>query len=315
MTGLFDLQVNGYAGVDFNDASITPGALDHALSSMARAGVAHCLPTIITAPPEVLSLRFRQLDRAVADSQLGPLMVPGYHLEGPFLSAEEGYAGCHPADAMGDPDIGLLETLDSSLSRPMLMITLAPERKGAETLIRWATRRGKVVALGHTAATAHDFERAVNAGASLSTHLGNALRRMQPKFDNPLMLQLAEDRLWASIIADGVHVPPYALKVMLRAKGLDRTILVTDATSGAAASPGVYKFAGMRIERDSAGAVRVPGSDVLAGSALTLDQAVKNVVGWNLATPDQALRLASHNPRTLLAPALDAHGIQLTGRS
>ena len=312
LSGLFDLQVNGYAGVDFNDAAITPAGMDHALAAMRGCGISHCLPTLITAPRGVLTQRLLALDRAVSASRLGPAMVPGYHLEGPFLSPAEGYSGCHPTVAMSDPDINFVQQLEAPLARPVLLITLAPERPDAIPFIRWAAQAGKIVALGHTGAGERDIVQAVEAGATLSTHLGNALRHMQPKFDNPLMWQLADDRLWASFIADGIHVPPHALKVMLRAKGPERSILVTDATAAAATGAGRYSFAGMEIERDAAGAVRMPGTDRLAGSSLTLDQAVRNIVAWKLASEDHALRMARDNPRALLAPALAAHGARLT---
>jgi len=308
--GLFDLQVNGYAGVDFNDATITAAAMDHALAAMLRAGVTNCLPTIITAPAGALAERLAALDGAVAGARLGR-MVPGYHLEGPFLCPEDGYAGCHPAAAMVAPDPGLVERIEKPLRRPILLITLAPERPGGAALIRWAREGGKIVALGHSAATGGDMAIAADAGATLSTHLGNGLKPILPKLDNPLMAQLAEDRLSASFIADGIHVPPMALKVMLRAKGLHRSILVTDATAAAAAPAGLYTFAGMAIERTDDGAVRLPGRATLAGSALTLDQAVRNIVGWGLASPAQAVRLAGDGPAALMAPALAAHGITL----
>lgn len=308
--GLFDLQVNGYAGVDFNAVTITPAALDHALAAMTRCGTAYCLPTVITAPPELLRERLTALDRAVAASRFAA-MVPGYHLEGPFLSPEEGSAGCHPRAAMAAPDIGLVERLERRLARPILLVTLAPERPGAETFIRWACGQGKLVAIGHSSALSADVARAVEAGARLSTHLGNGLRHWLHKFDNPLMAQLAEDRLAASVIADGIHVPPAVLKVMLRAKGPGQTVLVTDATAAAAAPPGRYELAGMVIERDAAGVVRLPGGPTLAGSALTLDQAVRNVVAWGLAPAADAVRMAAETPAALLAPALAAHGIAL----
>jgi len=304
IAGLFDLQVNGFAGVDFNSTAITPDALDHALDAMARTGVEYCLPTVITAPEGLLGDRLAALDRAVATSRLGPEMVPGYHLEGPFLSPEEGYAGCHPPAAMVAPDRGLVERVEAGLSRPILLLTLAPERPEAAALIAWARARGKVVALGHTAASFADITAAVEAGATLSTHLGNGLRRMLPKFDNPMIAQLAEDRLWASFIADGTHIPPSALKVLLRAKGLERSILVTDATAAAAAPAGSYELAGMAIERAADGAVQLPGSVTLAGSSLTLDQAVRNLVDWGVASTEAAIRMASDNPVALMAPAL-----------
>jgi N-acetylglucosamine-6-phosphate deacetylase len=307
--GLIDLQVNGYAGVDFNDPALDATALDHALRAMLDAGVTTCLPTLITAPEPALAERFAALDRAVANSRLGPLMVPGFHLEGPFLNPAPGFAGCHPPNAMLPPDHALVLRLVAPLTRPVLLLTLAPEQPGGMALIAWASARGMLVAIGHSAADQATVANAAHAGATLSTHLGNALPHSQPKFRNPLIAQLAEDRLSASFIADGIHIPPSALKVLLRAKGLSRAVLVTDATAAAATPPGLYRFAGMFIEHAADGSVREPGSDVLAGSALCLDQAVRNLVAWGLATPADAIRLASVNPAALLAPALAAHGI------
>ncbi|MBN9564360.1 MAG: amidohydrolase family protein [Alphaproteobacteria bacterium] len=309
--GLVDLQVNGFAGVDFNSTALTPDALDHALDAMLRTGVTTCLPTLITASEAALAARLAALDAAVADSRLGPLMVPGYHLEGPFLSARDGYTGCHPPEAMVAPNAGLIERIEAGLRRPILLLTLAPELAGAEALIRWCRARGKIVALGHTAAGPAEIAAAVAAGATLSTHLGNAAARIQHKFDNPITAQLAEDGLAASFIADGLHVPPFALKAMIRAKGFSRSILVTDATAAAAAPAGRYDFAGMTVERTAAGEVRAPCSAVLAGSALTLDQAVRNLAVWGIAGADEAIRMASDHPARALHPALEAHGAGL----
>jgi N-acetylglucosamine-6-phosphate deacetylase len=309
--GLIDLQVNGFAGVDFNSAALTAAALDRALQAMLRTGVTACLPTLITAPEDLLAARFAALDAAVTASSLGQAMVPGYHLEGPFLNPAPGYAGCHPSAAMVAPDALLLERLAARLRRPILLLTLAPERPGAEALIDWARRRGTLIAIGHSAAGIAEVARAAEHGAVLSTHLGNALPHLLPKFANPLLAQLAEDRLSASFIADGIHIPPFALRTLVRAKGLARSILVTDATAAAAAPAGHYELAGMAIERAADGAVRVPGASVLAGSSLELDQAVRNIVAWGIATASEAIALASAHPAALLAPALTAHGVRL----
>lgn len=302
--GLLDLQVNGYAGVDFNDAALTPDALDHALHAMLRAGVTRCLPTLITAAEATLAARLHALDHAIRTSRLGPLMVPGLHLEGPFLNPAPGYAGCHPAAAMGPPDPALLTRVLSGIQTPLRLLTLAPERPDAMALIAWAKARGIVTAMGHTAADHDTVRQATEAGLTLSTHLGNALPQPQPKFFNPLMAQLAEDRLSASFIADGIHIPAHALKVLLRAKGMERCILVTDATAAADAPPGLYAFAGMRIEHAVDGSVREPkgamGGTVLAGSALRLDQAVRNVVAWGFASVETAIAMASAHPAALL---------------
>jgi N-acetylglucosamine-6-phosphate deacetylase len=307
--GLTDLQVNGYAGVDFNDAELTADALDHALAAMHAANVTTCLPTLITADEATLAARLTALDAAVATSRLGPAMVPGFHLEGPFLSPTPGYAGCHPPGAMIAPDPSVLARLTKDLRRPVLLLTLAPERPDALSLIAWAHTQGMVVAMGHTEADYEITTLAAANGVTLSTHLGNALPQPQPKFLNPLMAQLATDRLDASFIADGIHIPRHVLKVLLAAKTPIRSILVTDATAAAAAPPGLYRFAGMTIEHTADGSVRLPNTAALAGSALTLDRAVRNLVAWNLVDPATALAMASTQPNALLAPALHHHGI------
>jgi N-acetylglucosamine-6-phosphate deacetylase len=309
--GMIDLQVNGFAGVDFNSTALTADALDHALDAMLRTGVTTCLPTLITAPEDLLAARFAALDAAVAGSRLGPLMVPGYHLEGPFLNPAPGYAGCHPPEAMVAADPGMLDRLAAGLRRPILLLTLAPERPGADSLIGWARARETLVAIGHSAARSAEVARAADLGAVLSTHLGNGLPHLLPKFDNPLLAQLAEDRLSASFIADGIHIPPFALRSLVRAKGLARTILVTDATAAAAAPAGMYELAGMAIERSADGEVRVPGASGLAGSGLALDQGVRNIVAWGIATAAEAVGLACVNPAALLAQALAANGARV----
>ncbi|UIJ73401.1 N-acetylglucosamine-6-phosphate deacetylase [Aurantimonas sp. HBX-1] len=313
--GLFDLQVNGYAGVDFNDPSITPLALDMALEAMLADGVTGCLPTIITAYPAELRERFRALDAAVAGSRLGARMVAGYHLEGPFLNASPGYAGCHPGGAMSDPDIALVDSLEAGLDRPILLVTLAPERPGSIHFIQQLRLRGKATAIGHSAADFGTVRRAADAGMVLSTHLGNGLPQQLAKLENTLLAQLAEPRLHACLIADGHHMSPDALAAIVALKGVDRSILVTDAVLAAAAPPGHYRFAGMDVDLTPEGAVVQPGRANLAGSALRLDQAVRNVCAWNIADAPAAIAMASTNARRALAWPAERLGLALnTGR-
>lgn len=309
--GLIDLQVNGFAGIDFNSGTITAAELDHALEAMLATGVTICLPTIITAHPHELEERFVALDKAVSESRLGALMCPGYHLEGPFLNPAEGYHGCHPPAAMTAAGIGLVERLQALISRPILLVTLAPEVEGGMALIAELKRSGRIAAIGHSAVDFAQAEAAAQAGATLSTHLGNGMPQQAHKLNNAIFAQLAEDRVWASFIADGIHIPPKALKALLRAKGMERAILVTDAISAAASQPGRHPFAGMSVELGADGAVRQPGGVGLAGSALCLDQGVRNLVAWGFATPEGAVALASDHPRALLEPALNAFGITL----
>lgn len=309
--GLIDLQVNGFAGIDFNSGSVTPAEIDHALEAMLATGVTICLPTIITAHQAELDQRFRALDAAISASRLGPLMCPGYHLEGPFLNPSSGYAGCHPPEAMTPADPDLVERLESRLTRPILMVTLAPEIEGGQALISTLTKAGRIVAIGHSAADFDQVASAAAAGATLSTHLGNGMPQQLHKLVNPIFAQLAEDRLWASFIADGIHLHPKALRSLLRAKGFDRSILVTDAVSAAASLPGAYPFAGMTVELREDGSVRQPGAANLAGSALCLDQAVRNLVAWEMASAVEAVAMASDHPLAALQPALRARGMTL----
>ena len=309
--GLFDLQVNGFAGVDFNDANLTAERFGHALERMLGTGVTQCLPTLITASENQLCERFAALDQAVSANELGRRMVPGYHLEGPFLNPAPGFRGCHPAGVMIAPDIALVDRLQAQLQRPILLVTIAPELSGSEAFVRAARERGIVVAAGHSDARGDAMAIAAAAGLTVSTHLGNGVAHQMHKFDNPIFAQLADDRVTACFIADGIHIAPHALKVMLRAKGLTRSVLVTDAVAGAAAAPGLYPFAGMIVERGIDGSVREPGAPMLAGSALTLDQAVRNVVDWGLCSFDEAVALASVNARNAIADALQRRGVTL----
>jgi N-acetylglucosamine-6-phosphate deacetylase len=308
--GLVDLQVNGFGGIDFNAGAFETGQIAQAMEALLATGVTTLLPTLITATEAALRQRFVALDAAIAADPLARLMCPGYHLEGPFLNPAPGYAGCHPADAMIAPDYAMVRRLERDLARPILLITLAPELPGAEDFIRAARADGKLVAIGHSAAGFEDVTRAVAAGAAMSTHLGNGLPQQMHKLVNPLFAQLAEDALVASVIADGIHIHRASLKVLLRAKGPGRSILVTDAVAGAAAAPGFYPFAGMQVERGADGSVRLPGGTTLAGSALCLDAAMRNLLAWGIADAPEALAMAASRPAALLAPALAAHGLQ-----
>lgn len=310
--GLIDLQVNGFAGIDFNSGTLQPDEVDQALEAMLATGVTACLPTIISAPADELMARFTALDAAISASRLGPPMCIGYHLEGPFLNPAEGYVGCHPPDAMIPGDVTLVDRLEAGLDRPILLVTVAPERPGVLDLVKPLTRSGRVVALGHTAVNCDQAARAAELGATLSTHLGNGVPQMAHKFHNAIFAQVAEDHLWASFIADGIHIPPKALKTLLRAKGLARAVLVTDAVAAAKAPPGRYRLGRAAIERRGDGSVRLAGTELLAGSSLCLDAAVRNVVAWGLATPDEAIAMASRHARAILEPTLRTRGLSLS---
>ncbi len=306
--GLVDVQVNGFAGIDFNRPGLSADQVDQALIAMAKTGVTTLLPTIITGPTEQMIATLRDLDAAVSASRLGPLMVVGYHIEGPFLSPEEGYSGAHSSDKMSAAGVEFVDALQEVASRPIVIITVAPEIAGVQDIIPQLVARGIRVSIGHSAASCEQIEASVAAGATLSTHLGNGLPHMLHKTDNTIFWQLAQDKLTAMFIADGIHVPRPALRTMLRAKGDDRTILTTDAVSAAGANmaPGAYTLGQTEIELFADGVVRIPGATYLAGSSVTMDQMLRNVVSWYDLPIPQFLRFAQLNPAKLINLASNA---------
>jgi N-acetylglucosamine-6-phosphate deacetylase len=308
--GFFDLQVNGFAGVDFNAPGLTPEAMDVALEGMLASGVTKCLPTIISASPDWLVDRFRALEHSVRHSRLGPYMVAGYHLEGPFISPDDGYRGCHPASAICAADITIFERVQKAAGGQIRLVSLAPEVTGALELIDHLRRAGICVALAHTAAGRSQIREAVDRGACLSTHLGNATPHLLEKRDNVIIHQLGDDRLQASFIADGHHLPVDILKLYLRAKGVSRSILVSDATAAASAPTGNYTLGEVSIARGPDAVVRLPGTPYLAGSALGLDQALRNLIAWLDIDLADVSTMAGINPRNLLfghGPAVRAN--------
>ena len=296
--GLVDIQVNGFAGIDFNNPGLTAAQMDHALAHLAASGVTCVLPTLITTTETEFINRLEALDKAVSDSDLGPLMVPGYHIEGPFLSPTDGCAGAHPASAMRPGSRQLITDLQAVSSRPILVVTVAPEQDGVLDLIPFLTKQGISCAIGHTAASRTEIKAAIAAGATLSTHLGNGLPHDLNKNENPLFSQLGEDALTASFIVDGIHIHPQSLQTYFRAKTIARSIIVTDAVAAAGAHlpPGFYTIGETKIQRHEDGTVRIPGSQYLAGSSVTMDQMVRNLMDWYGFSMDAILLLARDNP-------------------
>jgi len=299
-SGLCDLQVNGFAGVDYNDPTLMPEEFEKSLFAMLSTGVTTCLPTVITGSEDWQIQCFHALEAGRNASKLAQAMVPGYHLEGPFLNPEEGFCGCHPTKWMRSATWDHFERLQEAAGGRITLITVAPEIKGVLDLIPKWVEKGIAVAIGHCNPDRDTLLRAADAGATLSTHLGNGIAQMLPKTDNPILGQLAEDRFSASFIADGFHQQPHVLGVYLRAKQSIRTILVTDGTAGSASLPGSYSVGPIVIERQPEGMVYIHGTRILAGSSATLSGCLANVINWYGTPFDEAIRWASEQPRRLI---------------
>ncbi len=299
-SGLVDLQVNGFAGVDFNTPGISDETLNKLLETMLASGVTTCLPTLITSSEEHLKSCFRDLENSRQFSKLAKTMIAGYHLEGPFISPLPGFSGCHPVEKIGDVDQEMFLRLQEAAGGRISLVTLAPEVNGAIPFIKNLVSQGIIVAIGHTSAGSEKIHEAVEAGAMLSTHLGNGTSKKLSKNNNPIIAQLCEDKLSASFIADGYHISPEILKVYLRAKESKRTILITDATAGAAAEPGIYQLGDMELHLDHEPIVYNKETSRPAGSVVTLDQCVRNVMKWFKIPLDEAVSWAGLNPLQML---------------
>ena len=287
--GLCDLQVNGYAGVDFNRPGLSHEELDAAAAALRRSGVTRFLPTLITSSFD----SFAACARVLAGWR-SPAML-GIHAEGPYLSKTEA-RGAHPLAQLRPASVDDFRRRQDAAGGRIVLVTLAPEVPGALALIEHLAAAGVRVALGHSSATPEEIREGIRAGASLSTHLGNGCAPGLPRHPNLLWEQLAADELSACFIADGHHLPAATLKVMVRAKTPARSILVTDATAAAAAPPGRYTLGELAIERDASGRVTLPGEGKLAGSALTLDQAVTRAARDTGLPVEEVVAMASTRP-------------------
>jgi N-acetylglucosamine-6-phosphate deacetylase len=298
--GFVDLQVNGFAGVDFNDPALEPAAFSRAIQCLFRTGVTKFLPTVISSSPERMTGVLRAL--AAAKEAFRRCGMPeanaiaGIHVEGPHISPEDGPRGAHSVRHIRPPDIREFQRWQEAAGGEVRMVTVAPEYAEAPRYISALARSGVVVSIGHTGANSEQIKAAVDAGATISTHLGNGAHAVLPKTKNYLWDQLAEDRLAASFIADGIHIPQPFLTSAIRAKGTSRSVLVTDAVLPAMCEPGQYLYGDMPVELLPGNRIVLRGTSKLAGSALTMDAAVANCVRLAGVSIQAALRMATVNP-------------------
>lgn len=308
--GFIDIQVNGFAGTDFNHSAFDGDDLVRVCKALLRTGVTRFCPTLITGSEERLSRSIQQIVRACEKHPLVRSMVLGIHLEGPYIASEDGPRGAHPKQYVSDPDWNEFGGL-CKLSKGLLkIVTVAPERPGAMEFIRKASKAGLMVAIGHCAPETAEIDAAVEAGAALSTHLGNAAHQTLPRHANYIQKQISHDGLMASIICDGVHLPDYFVKNLIRAKGISRVILVTDAMAAAAASGGRYTLGDLEVEVGKDRVVRLTGTPSLAGSALTIDEAVSNCASFAKISLTSAIRMVTVNPAKLFK---EIHGLLESG--
>ncbi|MGA8530527.1 MAG: amidohydrolase family protein [Acidobacteriaceae bacterium] len=295
--GFIDLQVNGYAGCDLNAESVGPDVVTALMYRLFTVGITTFVPTIITAAEDRILAALDAVREARQRSPLARRVIPYVHIEGPHLSPADGARGAHPREQVRPPDIAEFERWQAASGGLVGMVTLSPHWDEALAYIAHLASRGCVVAIGHTDAEPARIHAAAEAGAVLSTHLGNGVAGELPRHPNLLWAQLADDRLTASFIADGHHLPADTLKAMLRAKGKERSLLVSDAVALAGMPPGRYETpVGGTVELTAEGRIGIPGTRTLAGAALPLKSgiaAVARLAGFSLG---DAILMATENP-------------------
>jgi N-acetylglucosamine-6-phosphate deacetylase len=293
--GLVDVQVNGWGGHDLNAPGLTVDTVSAFVRAVLATGTTTMLPTLITASEDRLVASLAAIARARADDPVVARAVPGIHVEGPHVSPDDGPRGAHPREHVRPPDTGLFDRLQQAAGGLVRVLTLSPHWDGTADYVRHLAARGVHVAIGHSDAAPGAVAEAAAAGAVLSTHLGNGIAAMLPRHPNLIWAQLAEDRLSASFIADGHHLPRDTLTAMLRAKGVEHSLLVSDATALGGLAPGIYRQPiGGEVELTAEGRLGVRGTPYLAGAARSLADGVATVA--RILGIGDAIRLATANP-------------------
>lgn len=300
--GLVDMQINGYKGIDLNKEDLEVDSVRRMTELLWGQGITAYYPTIITNSDDTISRLLSVIAEACVKYPEIAASIGGIHLEGPFLSMEDGPRGAHPKQYIKAPDWELFSAWQKCANGKIKMITLAPELEGAIEFIKKCAATGVVVAIGHTAATPLQIKQAVEAGATISTHLGNASHQLLPRHQNYIWEQLATESLWSTFIADGFHLPASLLKVFLKMKS-NKAILISDATAFAGLSPGSYTtHIGGDVELDDQGRLFMKDHpNMLAGSAHSLPWCIDHLVRENILRLQEAWDLASLAPTQFFA--------------
>ncbi len=290
---LFDVQVNGFAGVDFQNPNISCEDLLSAVRELAKHGMRRFFLTLITDEIGAMETKFRRIEGFRSrETEIGEA-VCGYHLEGPWISHLPGFRGAHDPSAIKAPVRGDFDRLQRAAENNIRLVTLAPELPGCVEFIRGLTARGVAVSIGHSDASWKDIEAAIEAGARFCTHLGNGVPEMLPRHANVVQMLLARDELTAFFIPDGIHLPPPTLKNFFRAKPDGKAVFTTDCMSAAGAPGGSHRLGKIEVEVGGDRVVRLPGSGQFAGSALVPERAVENASRWIGIQKDRARELFS----------------------
>jgi N-acetylglucosamine-6-phosphate deacetylase len=303
----FDLQVNGFAGVDFNSDALTGEAFRHACAEARAHGADQLLATLITDDLSTLERRLRALVAWREQDELLREVVVGFHVEGPFLNPAPGYIGAHPAAHAQSATVEAAERLCAAGGGLVRLVTLAPECDPGCATTRWLAGHGVTVSAGHCDPSLDQLRAAIDSGLSMVTHLGNGCPMHWHRHDNFVQRALSlSDRLWCCFIADGAHVPFFALQNYLRLVGRERAIIVTDATAASSLGPGTYRLGSREVEIGADLIAWAPDRSHLVGSTTTLHRTARDLAEHLGLEADVLTQLMEVNPRR--AVVLQARG-------
>ena len=298
--GFFDIQVNGFMGIDYSLETLESSQIIALIKRLGASGTSRHLATFVTMDDESLRKNLSLCSKLIDEDPLAGACIDGFHLEGPFISPEDGPRGVHNKKHVTLPDFRRFARWQEAAGGKIKLITLAPELPGAIPFIKEAVASGVKVSLGHLSSTADQISEAVAAGACLSTHLGNGSHAMIPRLKNYIWEQMADEKLTASIICDGFHLPKAVVKVMLKAKGLQNLILVSDGALLGGCEPGLYQWNEQDVEVGSDGHLFLPGTGFLAGAGHLLDWDIARFMDFTGTPIGQTIKLCTESPAKLL---------------
>src|SRR5665647_2090119 len=294
--GLIDLQINGINGIDFNTTTLTQEDVVNATHYLLSQGVTTFFPTVITNSDENILTIVHTIYEACRSNSLVDECVWGIHLEGPFISPAEGAKGAHDEKYIKAPDWDLFNKFQEAAGGKIKLVTIAPEWEGSCSFIEKCREQGILVAMGHSLANSEQIRMAIQAGMTVSTHLGNGIPLLLKRHPNMIWDQLAADELYACMITDGIHIPDSFIKVVIKNKG-KAALIVSDATCFAGMPPGEYQnHIGGSVKLDKEKRISLKGSPgLLAGAAKSLLENVETLLLHDLATLKEAWEMASIN--------------------
>jgi N-acetylglucosamine-6-phosphate deacetylase len=310
LPGFVDLQVNGYKGIDFSSARLTEEQFAKACRQLLAHGTAAFLPTIITSPDNVYEKNLKIMADVISSSEFNNKLL-GIHAEGPFISSEPGAIGAHNPDLVKNPSIQYLEKINKWANGKLKVLTIAAELPNALELIDAATQMGITVFLGHQVADEKQLRQAAQAGAKALTHLGNGMPNLVDRHNNSLLYGLAVDELAAIIITDGHHLPPHVIKTIIRVKGLDKIVVISDASPLAGMPPGRYETLGNPVVLEESGLLYNPETGYMVGSSVTMLECMNYLAKTEFLKEDDLVKVGFYNPCQLINDANLVHAVSL----